>query len=176
MQDTDEYFIYKKIKNLLQVNEIPFNELRHDPEGRTINVSKLRGNRLSQAAKAMVLQVKLSKDTKSFVLAIIPGDRKLDFKKIAFLLKAKSVRLAPPDQAEQLTQCKMGSVPPFSFDKNLKILADPLLKENSQIVFNAGKLDRSIVLNCRSYFELARPKIAEITTSEDSFIQKGGQS
>lgn len=33
-----------------------------------------------------------------------------------------------------------------------------------------------IVLNCRSYFELVRPGIAEITISGESLIRKGAQS
>ncbi len=51
-------------------------------------------------------------------------------------------------------------MPPFSFSEQLRVLADPLVLENKQIVFNAGRLDRSIMMQLEDYIRIAKPQIA----------------
>ena len=46
-------------------------------------------------------------------------------------------------------------------DPALRLVADPLLFERfPQIAFNAGRLDRSIILDTEDYLHIARPEIA----------------
>ncbi|HCC2425639.1 YbaK/EbsC family protein [Klebsiella pneumoniae] len=60
-----------------------------------------------------------------------------------------------------LTACVFGAIPPFSFHPALRLVADPLLFERfPQIAFNAGRLDRSIILDTEDYLHIARPEIA----------------
>ncbi|WP_188804346.1 YbaK/EbsC family protein [Sporolactobacillus putidus] len=66
----------------------------------------------------------------------------------------------------------MGSVPPFSFHEALQVIVDSHLKENTEVFFNAGRLDRSIMLNGEEYFELLHPIIEEITAADQSQNQK----
>ena len=62
---------------------------------------------------------------------------------------------------EALTACVFGAIPPFSFHPALRLVADPLLFERfPQIAFNAGRLDRSIILDTEDYLHIARPEIA----------------
>lgn len=57
--------------------------------------------------------------------------------------------------------CVFGAIPPFSFHPALRLVADPLLFERfPQIAFNAGRLDRSIILDTEDYLYIARPEIA----------------
>ena len=64
-------------------------------------------------------------------------------------------------KVEALTACVFGAIPPFSFHPALRLVADPLLFERfPQIAFNAGRLDRSIILDTEDYLHIARPEIA----------------
>ena len=56
----------------------------------------------------------------------------------------------------------IGSIPPFSFNEALILLADPLIRENREVVFNAGRLDRSIFMNMDDYFRIALPQVVKI--------------
>ena len=57
---------------------------------------------------------------------------------------------------EALTACVFGAIPPFSFHPALRLVADPLLFERfPQIAFNAGRLDRSIILDTEDYLHLS---------------------
>ncbi|MCM3012151.1 hypothetical protein M3583_26165, partial [Bacillus subtilis] len=53
------------------------------------------------------------------------------------------------------------------FDSNVTLVVDPALVEhNDEIAFNAGRLDRSVVLDAADYVRIARPLLAGITRSE----------
>ena len=98
-----------------------------------------------------------------FVLAVLPGNRKLDFKSLGRAAGGKKASLVPPDRAAELTGCAMGAVPPFSFWPNVKLVVDPrLLDEHEEIAFNAGRLDTSMVLNSQDFRRIARPLLALI--------------
>src|SRR6478609_3907871 len=61
----------------------------HQPEGRTEAVSMIRGHGLSQAAKCMVLRIRLSKKSRRYVLAVVPGDRRVDLNLVGNLFGGK---------------------------------------------------------------------------------------
>ena len=159
-----ELNVYEAIISLLDENQAEYHVLDHEPEGQSELISQIRGNDLSQGAKAMVLMVKVSKKISQYYLAVIPADRKIDFDAIKELCpKGKRVMFAPPEKAEKLTNCTMGAVPPFSFNPELNLVVDPLLLENKVIVFNAGRLDKSIFLSSDSYLKSVKPQLKSIT-------------
>ena len=58
------------------------------------------------------------------------------------------------------TACVFGAIPPFSFHPDLRLIADPLLFDRyPEIAFNAGQLDKSIILNTEDYLRIARPEL-----------------
>lgn len=67
---------FDKITRLLDSRAVSFEVIEHPAEGRSDAISKIRGNKLSQAAKAMVLQVTGSTPDIRYVLAIVPETAK----------------------------------------------------------------------------------------------------
>ena len=97
------------------------------------------------------------------VLAVLPGPPKLDFKKLGIAVGAKKATLADPALAQKLTGCVMGAVPPFALAPDIRLIADAtLLSSNIEIAFNAGRLDRSIVLAVEDYVRIAQPQVADL--------------
>jgi Ala-tRNA(Pro) deacylase len=134
----------------------------HAPEGRTDIVSVLRGNTLSQAAKCIVLMVKISKKSTRYVLAVIPGDSRVDLQAVKTLLRGTYVAFASSDIAERLGGSVTGTILPFSFTPELEVIVDPSLLENDEIYFNAARLDRSMVLKTSDYVRIAKPSFLRI--------------
>jgi len=159
----DTVDIHDRIMALLSEGGADYRTLDHEPEGRTDLASQIRGHVLSQAAKAMVVAIR-SRDSerRRFVLAVVPGDRRVNFDAIARMQQARGASLASAHEAANLTGCTMGAVPPFSFDPKLTLMADASLMAERQIVFNAGRLDRSIFLRSDDYLRLARPYVERI--------------
>jgi Ala-tRNA(Pro) deacylase len=154
---------HDRIMALLAGSGAEYRTLDHEPEGRTDLASQIRGHVLSQAAKAMVVAVRsCDNERRRFVLAVVPGDRRVNFDAIARAQQGRKASLASAHEAANLTRCEMGAVPPFSFDPKLTLMVDVNLMAEEQIVFNAGRLDRSIFLRSDDYLRLAQPYVDSI--------------
>ena len=154
--------IHEQLKTLLDQNNAVYRVLEHQAEGRTEFITQIRGNRIEQAIKSMVVQVRMSKKENLYALANVPGNCRVDFDGIKAHFNAASIGMAPREKAEALTGCVTGSIPPFSFNDQLILLADPLIKENDEVVFNAGSLERSIFMKMEDYFRIANPQVVSI--------------
>jgi Ala-tRNA(Pro) deacylase len=154
--------VFDRLVALLSQAKAKFRVIKHEAEGRSEAISVIRGNRPDQAAKAMVLDLRGGGAGKRHVLAILPGNRKLDFNAVARLFDARKCGFASPDTAQELTGCVMGSVPPFSFNPALDVVVDEDLLANETLFFNAGRLDRSMELDTRDWLAVARPRQAKI--------------
>ncbi len=88
MEDTYAQFIA-----YLDQHGVAYRLIDHAPEGRTELVSQLRGNTLAQAAKCIVLMVKVGKKITKYVLAVVPGDTRVDLNAVKALLGGTYVRV-----------------------------------------------------------------------------------
>jgi Ala-tRNA(Pro) deacylase len=154
--------IHKQLCDLLDRENAAYRVIEHEPEGRTEVIAKIRGNKIEQSIKSIVVQVRLSRKENIYCLANVPGDCRIDFNGIKAHLRADSVAFAAREKAQELTACVMGAIPPFSFNDQLQVLADPLIQENEDVVFNAGRLDRSIFMKLEDYIRIAKPQLAKI--------------
>ena len=154
--------IHKQLCDLLDQDGATYRVLEHEPEGRTEMIAKIRGNRIEQSIKSIVVQVRLNRKENLYCLANVPGDCRIDFDGIKNYFNADSVAFASRDKAQELTGCMIGAIPPFSFSGQLQVLADPLIQENEEVVFNAGRLDRSIFMKLDDYLRIAKPQLAKI--------------
>jgi Ala-tRNA(Pro) deacylase len=154
--------IHERLRELLDQQGATYRVVEHPPEGHTEIIAKIRGNRLEQAIKSMVVQVRLGKKDNRYYLANVPGDCRVDFASLKTFFNADGAAFAPREKAEALAGCVIGSIPPFSFNDELIVLADPLIQENQEVVFNAGRLDRSIFMRMEDYFRIAKPQLVKI--------------
>jgi Ala-tRNA(Pro) deacylase len=154
--------IHKQLCDLLDQEDATYRVLEHEPEGRTEMIAKIRGNRIEQSIKSIVVQVRLNRKENIYCLANVPGNCRIDFDGIKNYFNADSVAFASCEKAQELTGCVIGAIPPFSFSEELQVLADPLIQENEEVVFNAGRLDRSIFMRLDDYIRIAKPQPVNI--------------
>ena len=154
--------IHKQLCDLLDREGAIYRIIEHEPEGHTEIIAKIRGNRIEQSVKSIVVQVRLNRKENTYCLANVPGDCRIDFAGIKQHFQADSVAFASREKAQELTGCVIGAIPPFSFSDQLQVLADPLIRENEEVVFNAGRLDRSIFMKLDDYLRIARPQLVKI--------------
>jgi len=154
--------IHEQLCALLDKEGASYRVIEHEPEGRTELIAKIRGNRIEQSIKSIVLQVRLSRRLNIYCLANVPGHCRVDLGAIKDHFNADSIGIAQREKAQALTGCVVGAIPPFSFSDQLQVLADPLIQENEEVVFNAGRLDRSIFMKLDDYIRIARPQLLKI--------------
>ena len=157
--------MFERINALLQEAGARYRVIHHPAEGSSERVAQLRGTQAGQGAKAMLCRVR--EPPGLLVLAILPGDRKVDFRKVAQAVNGKKAAFASPEEAVARTGCAIGAIPPFSFSSDIRLVVDPqLLSRHAEIAFNAGRLDTSIVLDAADYERIAQPLLADITAAE----------
>jgi Ala-tRNA(Pro) deacylase len=156
--------VFERLVALLSGGNATFRVLEHPAEGQSEAVARIRGTRPEQGAKAMLCLTREA--IPAAVLAVLPGPERLDFRKLAVAVGAKKATLADPALAQELTGCVMGAVPPFALSTAIRLVVARALLSNSEIAFNAGRLDRSIVLALDDYLRLAQPQVADITRDD----------
>ncbi|MFJ9153977.1 YbaK/EbsC family protein [Streptomyces sp. NPDC102270] len=158
----EPYDTYDRLITLLDSSSIDHRLIDHAPEGTTDAVCALRGHPASEAAKCIVLRVKVDRRTTRHVLAVVPGDRRVDLDAIRTLFAARYVGFSEAETAERLARAIPGTVLPFSFDPELELIADPDVVKRPRLYFNAARLDRSLCLSGADYERLAKPRVEPI--------------
>ena len=72
-------------------------------------VAEIRGTEPGQGAKAMLCSLK--GQAGPYALVILPGDQKLDMKKVGAALGGKKAELVKAETAMELTGCRIGAIP-----------------------------------------------------------------
>ncbi len=154
--------IHEQLRALLDKEGAVYRVMEHVAEGRTEMIAKIRGNRIEQAIKSIVVMIRFGKKETCYCLANVPGDCRIDLDAVREYFGGTKSAFAPREKAEELTGCVIGSIPPFSFNEQLPVLADPHIKENEEVVFNAGSLEKSIFMKMEDYFRIVNPQMVKI--------------
>ncbi|MFD3497232.1 YbaK/EbsC family protein [Streptomyces sp. NPDC058676] len=158
---------YEHLISLLDAACVDYRLIDHEPEGTTDKVCALRGHPASEAAKCLVLRVKVDRRTTRHVLAVVPGDRRVDLGAVRALFDARYVGFSDAETAERLARAVPGTVLPFSFDPDLEVIADPNVVAQPRLYFNAARLDRSLLVSGPDYEQVARPRVEPIAGPVD---------
>ena len=158
---------YSQLIAFLDQHGARYRLIDHAPEGRTDIVSPMRGHPVAQAAKCIILMVKVGKKITRYLLAVVPGDARVDFNAIKALMGATYVSFASPDIAERLAGSVAGTVLPFAFNPELELVIDPGLLAQEELYFNAARLDRSMALRTSDYIALSKGRVERIAAPTD---------
>ncbi len=149
---------FEEIVKLLKQNAVEFETFNHEAVYTSEQAARTRGESLHSGAKSLIL-----KAGDEFVMAILPGDLKLDSKKLKQILGIKDLRFARPEEVKELVGCEIGAVYPFGSIPGIKMVVDKRLGESEVIFFNPGLHDRTIKMRYEDYIKVTKPMIVEIT-------------
>lgn len=149
---------YRKIIELLKDNDVWFEEIEHEPVYTSEQAAAVRGMDLESGAKAL-----LFKADKIFVLVVLGGHKKVDWKKLKAQLGVKKVRMATPEEVVEKMGVEIGACYPFGNVAGLRTLADKSLAEQKIISCNPGRHDVSIKFKFSNFQNLVKPEIVDVT-------------
>ncbi len=157
-----ELTVYERLLADLDAAGARYRLIDHAPEGRTELVSAMRGHDVAHAAKCLVVMVKIGKKQTRYVLAVVPGDARVDLAAVRDLMSGTYVAFAGIEKAEELAGSVSGTVLPISYHPRLELVVDPTLLDPPELYFNAARLDRSVALATEDYVRVARPRVERI--------------
>jgi Ala-tRNA(Pro) deacylase len=145
------------LKKFLDDRKIKYESNVHEPVYTSEQAAKVRGEPLESGAKAMVFRSK-----GNFLMVVIAGDKKIDFKKVKAVIGSSSLSMASPEEVLKVMGCEIGSVPPFGNLANIPVYMDKSLERSQIINFNAGRHDTSFSISLSDYIKAVKPVIVEV--------------
>jgi Ala-tRNA(Pro) deacylase len=115
----------------------------------------VRGAELRSGAKAMLVKTRTG-----FVLAVLAGDRKVNWKLLAPLVGDKGARFATDDELRDLTGLSKGAVPPLGRLFGLRTIYDRSLLDVETVNFNAGTHTSSIAMSRADLIRIGGGEVA----------------
>jgi Ala-tRNA(Pro) deacylase len=145
--------ILEAIRQLLRAHGAEFREVHHPPTRTSEEAAAARGETTRIGGKAIVAKV-----DKTFHVFVISAARQLHSAAIRKRLGASRFRFATAAELRELTGLVPGCVPPFGRPiLPLDLYVDDSILENERIAFNAGSLTDSIIMDRKTWQEIARP-------------------
>ncbi len=148
--------VNQKIINLLDKHQLKYKTFEHQPVFTSLEAAKVRGTKIKQGAKALVMMA-----DKKPIMLVLSAATKVDSKAFKKAFNVKDLRMATETEVTNLTGLKIGSVPPFGNLFDVSVFVDKKLGKNKKIVFNAGLHEKSIKMNYQDFIDLVNPKLGE---------------
>jgi Cys-tRNA(Pro)/Cys-tRNA(Cys) deacylase len=137
-----------------QVFELPEEKLGAE------EVAMLLGTSSSQVYKSIVI---LRKGKGKPILAVVPGDREVNLKKLAKTLGEKKVTPATQNEAEKMTRLQVGGISPLALiNRGFDIVIHQAVEELDQVHVSGGERGLNIRLPTRDLINLVRGRLADI--------------
>jgi Ala-tRNA(Pro) deacylase len=125
---------------------LPFELLTHAPVRTSEEAARVRGTRLDEGAKALVVRA-----GDRYVHCVLPAHRRADNAALRTILGTRTLRFATPEELDGLTGCAPGAVPPFGNLFGLPVFVDEELAARERIAFNAGSNTVSITMRAGDF-------------------------
>ena len=143
------------IVDILKKNKIAYEVVEHEPVYTNPAMAQALGVSEGDTVKSLVLLTK----EKQLVVLVMPGDKKVDWKRAAAGIGTKKVAFAKPEAVLEKVGCEVGCVPPFGQLTPLPIFMDSDLTKKEEVYFNPGKHDKSFKIKAWDLRKVSQPKI-----------------
>lgn len=148
------------ILNHLKEEGVVFRHIEHETIPRTSEeASRVRGTSQEDGVKALILKTSTGKS----LLAVIPAHRRIDMKRLKQVMGVKNLSLQSPEEVTALTDCVVGSVPPFGILWNIECIFDKSLLDKDNVVFSAGTREDSVYTPPSTLISINDGMVADIS-------------
>jgi prolyl-tRNA editing enzyme YbaK/EbsC (Cys-tRNA(Pro) deacylase) len=138
-------------------------EVRHFPEGTKTadDAAAAIGCPVSAIVKSLVFVVGHG-ETEEPVVALVPGDLRLDTGRLAEAAGGDRSRRATLEEVRDATGYVAGGTPPFGHARALRVFADPSLRRNDPVWAAAGTPTTVFPISLTELDRLAAPVWADL--------------
>lgn len=147
--------VEEKIIGILEEHNIAYQVFEHEPVYTNPTMAAALKVSESETVKSLVLTTR----EKEMVVLVLPGDKKVDWKKAAASIGTKKVAFAKPEEVLEKVGCEVGCVPPFGQLVSLPIYMDPDIAKKEFVYFNPGVHHKSYKIKSWDLKKLCRPKM-----------------
>jgi len=146
--------IPKKIINYLDKNQAKYEIWQHRTVFTAFDAAQTMHVKVSQIAKNLLV-----KAGKSYIMAILPADRNIDFVKLAKLAQVAKVSLPKEGVMKKVFKVKPGALPAFGGVYKIPVFMDKNLLKETKVIFSSGSFTESIKMGIAAYKKLEQPQL-----------------
>lgn len=138
----------------LKDNQMEFQHLVHEPTPTSEDSARVRGMKVEEGVKSLILRGKNSKKNYQFnVLA----HHKIDMKTVSDTVGEKC-EFEAPEVIKERFGLQIGGIPPFGPLLNLETFFDEEILSVPVVAFNCGLLTESVMMHSKDLVKLIQPK------------------
>lgn len=143
----------------LNKKRIPFEFLKykHEEKGAKF-AAKATGFSLEQTVKTLVVAL----GDENFCMALMPGHRELNLKRLAKVFAVKSAAMVDTATAERLTGYLVGGISPFGIKHQLPVVMEAGILKFGHILINAGQRGMMLKMTPKDVLNTLQCRVAEI--------------
>lgn len=144
----------------LDEKQIPYRLLIHAHKAQDVDEAAAeRGVPVRQVVKTLLTR----RPDNRHVIALVRGDRRLSLKKLARLVGAKSLEMAPEADVPRITGYRIGAVAPFGLRRtDVPIYVDEHILKEPRVSISAGRHDAGLELATEDLVRGVDGQVADI--------------
>lgn len=146
-----------EIVRILKKNDVEFQHSKHEATPTSEDSARVRGTKLTEGVKAIILRGKSSKENYQFN---VPSNMKLDLKKVKEIV-GEACEFEDPEVIKKRYGIVVGGVPPFGNLLGIKTFFDKRILEEKKAAFNCGMQEESIVMSAEDLVKIVDPKVED---------------
>ncbi|MBS3756527.1 MAG: YbaK/EbsC family protein [Desulfobacterales bacterium] len=131
----------ENIVQMLEEKGMLYERIAHGPVYTNPAMAEALGVEEGETVKSLVLATKEG----GMIVMVLPGDRKVDWKRVAAAAGTKKVSFAKPEAVLEAVGCEVGCVPPFGH--GLAVYMENELADKAQVYFNPGVHHKSLKIS-----------------------------
>lgn len=144
-----DYLKSKDIKfKTIHLNEVPRT---------TQDVERIYGCPLHQVLKTVIFIGEAEP-----IIVVLPGDKRVNTDKLKEVVKQNNLRMAKPNEVEEITGYIIGGVSPFGIEKDIEKIIDESIFKIEIVNIGSGKAEIGIELNSAELKKVWSGVIADI--------------
>jgi Ala-tRNA(Pro) deacylase len=148
-----------QVVTLLQRENVPYEVLPH------VRTYTAQGTAASlhvkgrEFAKSVILKARDGR----LVLALVPASRPVDLRAAGAALGSEVALAEEAEFAGRFKDCEVGAEPPFGNLYGMPVYVDESLREDDEIVFNAGTHGEAIRMRYADFERLVHPVVSSLS-------------
>ncbi|MFA6422246.1 MAG: YbaK/EbsC family protein [Candidatus Buchananbacteria bacterium] len=159
--------ISQKLKDYLSKSKFDYEEIAHKTVYTAYDAAQTLKKNLKEIAKNLLIQA-----DKTFVLVIIPADKKLHLEKLKKALGAKKISIPKEQLMVKILKIKPGALSSFGGLHKLETVVDKTMLQTQKAVMSAGSFTDSILMKVKDFVQLEEAKLADIAMTGGYKIPK----
>lgn len=150
----------KKLKEFLDSNKIKYVSITHSSAYTAMEIAAKAHIPGKELAKTVMIKI-----NGHMVMVVLPATHMIKMDLLKKVVGNESVRLATEQEfKDKFPDCEVGAMPPFGNLYGMDVFVSSALKEDEEIVFNAGSHTELIKLSYKDFEDIVKPTVADISS------------